>query len=158
MASIVIAVAVNYALSRIFATTARVHQEGSRFTDLSVQSSTYGKAIPLVYGNSRIAGNLIWANPIEEHVTTTTQNTGGGKGSSSAVESSATTYTYTADFAVSICEGAITELVRVWADSKQLDLSQGEYTLYYGNETQLPDSHIASFFPSGQTPAYRGMA
>ena len=44
----------------IFGQTARIHQEGSRLTDLQVQYSTYGKAIPIIYGNNRIAGNVIW--------------------------------------------------------------------------------------------------
>ena len=58
----------------------RINQEGSRLTDLMVQFSTYGKAIPIIYGNSRIAGNVIWSRPIQEHVTTSTQSSGGGKG------------------------------------------------------------------------------
>lgn len=74
------------------------------------------------------------------------------------METTTTTYTYTASVAVAICEGPIIEVVRVWADAKQLDLTQGNYTLYLGNETQLPDTFISSFYPAGQTPGYRGMA
>jgi hypothetical protein len=143
----------------IFGSKTKLHQEGSRLNDLMVQASTYGKAIPLVYGNTRIAGNIIWSRPIQEHVTTTTQSSGGGKGGGGGgVETSTTSYTYSASVAVAICEGPITEVVRVWADSKQLDLTQGDYTLYLGTETQVADTFISSFFPAGQTPAYRGMA
>ncbi len=143
----------------IFGGKARINQEGARLTDLMVQASSYGKAIPLIYGNSRIAGNIIWSRPIQEHVTTTTQSSGGGKGGGGgSVETTTTSYTYTASLAVAICEGAITEVVRVWADAKQLDLTQGSYTLYLGDEDQLPDTFISSFFPAGQTPGYRGMA
>ena len=147
--------------SALFGKTARIHQEGSRITDLQVQFSTYGKAIPIIYGNSRIAGNVIWSRPIQEHITTTTQSSGGGKGGGGgggSVETTTTTYTYTGSLAVAICLGPITEVVRVWADSKQLDLTQGSYTLYLGDETQLPDTYMGSFYPAGQTPAYRGMA
>lgn len=144
----------------IFGSKARINQEGARLTDLMVQASSYGKAIPLVYGNARIAGNIIWSLPIQEHVTTTTQSSGGGKGGGGggSVETTTTSYTYTASLAVAICEGPISEVVRVWADAKQLDLTQGSYTLYLGDETQLPDTYISSFFPAGQTPGYRGMA
>ncbi len=143
----------------IFGSKARINQEGSRLTDLMVQASTYGKAIPVVYGNARIAGNVIWSQPIQEHITTSTQSSGGGKGGGGGgVETSTTSYTYTASLAIAICEGAISELVRVWADAKQLDLTAGSYTLYLGDETQLPDSFISTFYPAGQTPAYRGMA
>ena len=144
----------------IFGSKTRINQEGSRITDLMVQSSTYGKSIPLVYGNARIAGNIIWSRPIQEHITTTTQSSGGGKGGGGggSVETTTTSYTYTASLAVAICEGPITEVVRVWADSKQLDLTQGSYTLYLGDESQLPDTYMASFFPAGQVSAHRGMA
>lgn len=143
----------------IFGSKARINQEGSRLTDLMVQASTYGKSIPVVYGNARIAGNVIWSQPIQEHVTTTTQSSGGGKGGGGGgVETTTTTYTYTASLAIAICEGAITEVIRVWADAKQLDLTQGSYTLYLGDETQLPDTFMSSFFPVGETPAYRGTA
>ncbi|MBL0320065.1 MAG: glycoside hydrolase TIM-barrel-like domain-containing protein [Alphaproteobacteria bacterium] len=142
----------------IFGNHARIHQEGSRLTDLMVQASTYGKAIPLVYGNARIAGNIIWSLPIQEHVTTTTQSSGGGKGSGGGSQTSTNNYSYTASLAISICEGPITEVIRIWADSKQLNLIKGNYTLYLGDETQLPDTFISSFYSGGQTPAYRGMA
>ena len=143
----------------IFGGKARINQEGARLNDLMVQASSYGKAIPLVYGNARIAGNIIWSRPIQEHVTTTTQSSGGGKGGGGgSVETTTTSYTYTASLAVAICEGPISEVVRVWADAKQLDLTQGNYTLYLGDETQLPDTYISSFFSAGQTPAYRGRA
>ncbi len=144
----------------IFGSKARINQEGARLTDLMVQASSYGKAIPLVYGNARIAGNIIWSRPIQEHITTTTQSSGGGKGGGGggSVETTTTTYTYTASIAVAICEGPISEVVRVWADAKQLDLTQGSYTLYLGDETQLPDTYISTFLPAGQTPGYRGMA
>lgn len=143
----------------IFGGKVKINQEGSRVTDLMVQASTYGKAIPVVYGNGRIAGNIIWSRPIQEHVTTTSQSSGGGKGGGGGgVTTTTTTYSYTASMAVAICEGPITEVLRVWADSKQLDLTQGSYTLYYGDEAQLPDTFMASFHPAGQTPAYRGMA
>lgn len=138
----------------------RINQEGSRLTDLMVQFSTYGKAIPVIYGNSRIAGNVIWSRPIKESVTTTTQSSGGGKGGGGggSLETTTTTYSYSVSMAIAICEGPITEVVRVWADSKPLDLTQGSYSLYLGNETQLPDTFISSFHAAGQTPAYRGMA
>ena len=143
----------------IFGSKTRINQEGTRLTDLMVQVSTYGKALPIVYGSGRIAGNVIWSRPIKETVTTTTQSSGGGKGGGGgSVETTTTSYTYSISCAVAICEGPIDKIIRAWADSKQLDLTQGNYTLYLGNETQLPDTFMASFHPAGQTPAYRGMA
>ena len=140
----------------IFATHTK--QQGPRLNNLQVQVSTYGTSIPIIYGLARIAGNVIWSLPLQEHATTTTQSAG-GKGGGSSV--STTNYTYTATLAVAICEGPITEVARVWADAELIDITQpanGSYTLYYGDESQLPDPVMASFFPSGRCPAHRGMA
>jgi hypothetical protein len=133
-----------------------VTREGPRLEELSVQTSTYGKMIPLVYGSARIAGNIIWARPIKE-VAETTETSAGGKGGG-GVTSSSTTYSYYASLAIAICEGEVDEVLRVWADSKLLDLSQGTYRIYKGSESQLPDSYIESFEGVGNTPAYRGLS
>ena len=42
------------------------YQEGPRLNDLSVQISTYGTAIPKLWGGTRIAGNVIWAADTRE--------------------------------------------------------------------------------------------
>lgn len=135
-----------------------VSRAGSRLTDLSVQVSTYGKMVPLVYGTVRIAGNVIWSRPIKETAVTSTSSSSGGKGGSGRVESKTTTYQYSASLAVSLCEGPIDSILRVWADADQLDLSRGTYRVYNGTEDQLPDPFIESFEGIGSTPAYRGLA
>ncbi|MDR2978511.1 MAG: hypothetical protein LBU56_03825 [Rickettsiales bacterium] len=37
---------------------------GARLKNLQVQTSTYGRTIPIIYGTARVAGNIIWAQPI----------------------------------------------------------------------------------------------
>ncbi len=139
--------------------TPSYHREGARLADLSVQVSTYGKMIPLVYGTMRIAGNVIWSRPIKETATTTTSSSGGGKGGSSGgAKTTTTAYSYSVSLAIAVCEGEIQQVVRVWADAKQLDLSQGAYRIYKGNEEQLADPFIESFEGIGSTPAYRGIS
>lgn len=135
------------------------HREGPRLADLSVQVSTYGKMIPLFYGTVRIAGNVIWSRPIRETATTTTSSSGGGKGGGGGGSKTTTTsYSYSVSLAIAICEGRISEVLRVWADAKQLDLSQGAYRIYKGDEAQLPDPFIESQEGIGSTPAYRALA
>ena len=135
------------------------HREGARLADLSVQVSTYGKMIPLVYGTMRIAGNVIWSRPIKETATTTTSSSGGGKGGGGGgTKTTTTTYSYSVSLAIAICEGKIQEVLRVWADARQLDLSQGTYRIYKGDEDQLPDPFIEGFEGIGATPAYRGLS
>lgn len=133
---------------------------GTRLTDLAVQSSAYGEMIPIVFGNVRIAGNMIWSLPIKETATTTTSTaeTGGKGGGSGTVTQSSTVFTYSVTLAIAICEGPIDELVRVWADAKILNPNDGIFRLYKGDEAQMPDPLIESLEGVGQTPAYRGLA
>lgn len=136
---------------------------GPRLSELGVQASTYGKMIPIVYGSVRIAGNIIWSRPIKETVTTTTTTSsgggGGGKGGGGGRVSQMTnTYSYSVSMAIALCEGTIDQVVRVWADAKQLDFSRLNVRVYKGNETQTPDSYIQSFEGAENTPAYRGLA
>ncbi len=131
--------------------------QGPMLADLGVQTSTYGKMIPIVYGTVRIAGNMIWSRPIDETATTSTAKAG-GKGGGGRVTQTSTTYSYSVSMAIAICEGPVDDILRVWADAKLLDLSQGTYRFYKGDESQVADSFIESFEGAGATPAYRGLA
>jgi hypothetical protein len=130
--------------------------EGPRLSDLHVTASTEGAAIPRVYGRVRVGGQIIWATPFEEVVTTQKVDGGGGKGGGSAPTS--TQYTYFGNFAVALAEGEISGLGRVWANGTELDLSQITHRLYTGSNTQLPDSLIEAREGAGRAPAYRGTA
>lgn len=139
--------------------TSKHHFEGARLETLAVQTSTYGRMIPIVFGTVRIAGNMIWSLPLKEIASTTATSTGGKGGvGTRSTSSSSTIYSYYATVAIAICEGEIASLNRVWADSQLLDMSQGVYRIYYGDEAQLPDPLIESYQGVGATPAYRGMA
>lgn len=141
--------------------------EGPRITDLKVQSSAYGNLIPIVYGTVRLAGNIIWAPPLIE---TRHEENVGGKG---GPEQTQVTYTYAAHFAVSLCEGPIVGIRKVWADGKLIynagDGATAEtlaasnraargFRIYRGDETQLPDPLIEAYEGAGNVPAYRGQA
>ena len=135
------------------------HLNGPRLSDLGVQTSTYGKVIPVVYGTMRLGGNIIWSQPIAETATTTTSTAGGGgKGGGGKVSQTSTSYSYAITIAIGICEGPIDEVLRIWADAKQLDLSQFTVRIYKGDETQTPDSLIQSIEGAANTPAFRGLA
>ncbi len=137
--------------NQIFDNTRRV--SGPRLSDLTVQTSSYGEVLPILYGTARLAGNIIWSQPIKESAS---KSSSGGKGGGTTV--SATTYHYSVDIAIAICEGEIDQVHRVWADAKLLDLSRGTYRIYHGTEIQQPDWYIESIEGIGRTPAYRGVA
>lgn len=135
--------------------------EGPRLNDLHVTASTEGAHIPRLYGRARLGGQLIWASDIEEEIIKS-QPSGGGKGfggaSSGAGGTEVTEYRYYANFAAGLCEGVITRLGRAWADGNELDLSQVNYRLYRGTQTQNADSLIAARMGAERAPAYRGLA
>lgn len=94
--------------------------EGQRLSDLQVSGSTYGGTIPICYGTQRLAGNLIWALPIEEEkiVDTQSQEVGGKGGGGSTQTVTTTTYKYYASFAIAFGEGVASNVIRIWADGK----------------------------------------
>jgi hypothetical protein len=149
--------------------------KGPRLKELSIQTSTVGVPIPIVYGTYALAGNVIWSGGLIEQVDT---DEVGGKGGPPSQE--VKTYTYFADFAVGICEGEIQGIRKIWADAVVIydrapqadDESDDEYheriatseqtaalmTVYVGSETQVADPLIESYEGASLVPAYRGLA
>src|SRR5262245_289709 len=68
--------------------------EGPRLADLDVMASTEGAPIPRVYGRARLAGQVIWATPLEEVVSQRTESAGGKGGLASGPTTTTTTYSY----------------------------------------------------------------
>lgn len=142
------------------------HTQGPRLDDLKVTVSTYGNAIPTIYGTKRIGGNVFWATDKIELGTTQTAGKGGG--------SSNTSYHYYEYMAVSLGYGPIIGIRKVWQDGKLIyDVSSGiavgsalatadnpfsSLVFYPGNETQLPDPVIEGWEGVGNVPGYRGIS
>ncbi|NVN87001.1 MAG: glycoside hydrolase/phage tail family protein [Rhodopseudomonas sp.] len=129
--------------------------EGPRLADLDVMASTEGAPIPRVYGRVRLSGQVIWATQLEEVISTET--TSGGKGGGGATTTT-TNYSYFANFAVGLCEGAIGRVARIWADGKPLDLSGINVRVHRGSEDQSADELIVAKEGAANAPAYRGLA
>ena len=140
--------------------------EGPRLSSLHVTASTEGAPIARLYGRVRVGGQVIWATEFEEEVITTTSSSGGGGGGKggggggggAATTTQTTDYRYYANFAIGLAEGEISGLGRVWADGRELDLSQFVHRVYNGTNGQAPDSLIESREGGGNAPAYRGLA
>lgn len=136
----------------LFAPKAR---HGPRLGDLAVQTSSYGTAIPKIFGSMRVAGTVIWSTDLVESRSTS----GGGKGRPRTVS-----YAYSASFAVALSARPIRSVRRIWADGKLLRGAAGDFKtatgfrVYLGDEDQLPDALIASAEGMDQAPAFRGIA
>lgn len=127
--------------------------------DMHVQASTYGNGIAIIFGpENRVAGNVIWSSGLIEH-----KKKGPlGKGGPAA---SPAQYTYSVHAAVALCEGEITAITKIWANTKCIfDVSSNiskvyqEFRVYTGDFDQLPDPTIESYLGMGNVPAYRGTA
>jgi GTA TIM-barrel-like domain/Putative phage tail protein len=132
-----------------------ISRSGPRLSDVNIQASTEGAAIPRVYGRLRVAGQILWASQYKE--TQTTTKTGGGKGGGGTTVTE-TDYTYSISFAVGLCAGVVTKIGRVWADGNLIDLGAFTTRFYAGDEAQGFDPGIEDIEGDGNTPAYRGVA
>ena len=139
------------------------HVTGPRLANLAVQDSRYGAGIPVIYGNARVAGNVIWSTDLIQ--TTHNGNLSGGKGGAIGGSVSTTTYTYSVHCAVGIAAGPIGGIGTIWADSTII-YQNGVWaagmvdsaSLYTGTTTQSPDPFMQSILGAGNVPAYRGLA
>jgi len=152
--------------------------EGPRLQDKQIIVSTYGNAIPLIYGpENRASGNVIWSTGLLE--TSEEEESGGGKGGGGGATT--TTYSYRVSFAMAMGAGPMVGVNRIWANSKLIYDATGlslpavdpvngqivtkamgahsvmeEMHFWPGSAVQVPDSWIQSYNPT--TPAYRNIA
>jgi hypothetical protein len=133
-----------------------VSRQGSRLSDISIQTSTEGAPIPCLFGRVRVAGQIIWATRFKETTVTTSESTGGGKGAPKTKVVN-TDYLYSISCALGLCEGEVHHLGRVWTDGKLFDMSKAVTRFYPGTEDQAADPLIEDIEGAGNTPAYRGL-
>ncbi len=127
---------------------------GPKLAEITLQTATYGRMIPIIYGTVKIAGNIIWASKIKEHREDHYQRSS-KFGSKSLVASQ---FNYSISLAVAITQGEVNELLRVWANDKLIEPKMTNYRFYKGGENQKPDPLIEALQGFGQTPAFRGLA
>jgi hypothetical protein len=127
---------------------------GARLADLAVQISSYGAALPRIFGTMRVAGTVIWSTDLIER-----RSSSGGKGQPKAIS-----YSYSASFAVALSARRILGLGRIWADGKLLRGAAGDFKsatgfrLHDGGEDQPADPLIAADVGIAEAPAFRGVA
>ncbi len=128
--------------------------EGPRIARFRVPGGGEGAALPRVWGRMRVGTHAIWAARFKE--TATRDSVGGGKGAAGG--GAVTRYSYSASFALALCEGPIDRIGRIWADSQEISPSDLPHRLYLGDDNQEPDPLIAGVEGADNAPAYRGVA
>jgi len=142
-----------------------VNTQGPRLSDMKASAGGYGGGIPKTYGSPRVNGNVIWSSDLIE--TAHTQNFGSKK----TGKQSYTSYTYSVDCAVGVCEGPILGFRRIWANGKLIYDISGDgpvtddaiiplsgMTFYLGSEEQTPNAVMQARLGVANVPAYRGLA
>lgn len=127
-----------------------LHRQGPRLDAMRPFTGEEGAAMARVWGAARVSGTLIWATRFEEASHTEREGFKGG--------ARTTTYSYFANAAFGLCEGEIAGIRRIWADGREVDLSEVEIRIFRGGELQMPDTLIEAKQGEGNSPAYRGTA
>ena len=128
-----------------------------RILSLQVQQSSQGLTLPVIYGRTRVAGNLVWYGDFItiEHKTTTRQ---GGKGGGGVTQEDIK-YTYEAAVMLALCEGEIQGVGRIWREKEKFDsLAQLRLTLMRGGDEQPLWTHLAQAKHQDQALNYSGTA
>lgn len=133
-------------MSGLFGGGKTVSNEQERLGNIQIMTSAYGLAIPLVYGRTRIAANIIYYTDFTAIPHTEKQKAGKGGGGGTIIN---TTYTYTAAMIMALCEGKISSIGNWWRDKdliKKGDL--GGFTFFNGDISQMPWGYLTAKHPS----------
>ncbi len=122
------------------------------YTGLQIQTAVNTLPIPIVWGTSRLAPNVIWYNNFQ------TQDSGGKNGGKGGLfGGGAGTYTYSAAVIMALCEGPIAGLNQIWKNQSVYTLSGLGLSLFTGTMPQSTWSYLATAYPA-QALAYQGTA
>jgi len=105
-----------------------ISSEATRLNALQIQQSTYGAAIPIVFGTTRITGNFLDYDDFTAIPHTTTQSSGGKGGGGTSQNN--TEYTYTAAMIIGLCEAPIVQIGKVWSSKEKTSLAGKKLELY----------------------------
>jgi hypothetical protein len=121
-----------------------VNKSAPAIASLNIQTSCWGRAIPMVYGQTRVAPNMIWYGDFTSipHTTTTHGGKGGGGSQSS------TTYTYKAAVILALAQGPINGIGQAWAQKEAATLTSLNMTAALGTAGQAAPAFMTSSHPT----------
>ena len=119
------------------------------FTGLQIQTATSTLPIPILYGQTKLAPNVVFYANFQTH--------GVKSGKGGLFSSPATGYNYSADVIMALCEGPISGVGYVWRDQSTYTLANLGLTLFDGTTPQTAWSYLTTAYPT-QALAYQGTA
>jgi hypothetical protein len=119
---------------------------------LRVQTSSYGQVIPILYGQNRISGRLLWSGDFQAIAHTSTQKVGGKGLGSGGGNVSQTSYTYQTAVAIALCMGPVQNMGHVWDTKGKLTLlsTSVQYTVPVGGGSFTPSPPSGGVWHSGR--------
>ncbi|MEA4835375.1 MAG: phage tail protein [Anaeromusa sp.] len=141
-------------MAGLFGSGKSVVNEQERISEFQVNQATYGEVVPIVFGTTRISGNII--DYFNFTAVRHEESQSAGKGGKTTTTNVA--YTYKAAVLVGLGEGPIDGIGRVWKDTDTVtDLTGVNLSLFNGAYGQLPWSYTQSVAPDRALP-YSGLA
>ena len=125
----------------------------AKYSSLRIQTTSSALPVPIVYGRNILAPNVVWYQNFQAHP----QKSGGkGGGKGGGAGSKGTSYTYSADIIMGVCEGPVNSIAAVWQGSPTpTSLAALALSFFNGASPQATWSYLAAKYPS-QALAYGG--
>ena len=117
------------------------------YTGLQIQTAVNTLPVPIVWGMSKLAPNVIWYNDFQTHY--------GGSGGKGSLFSSSNETTYSASLIMALCEGPVTGISSIYKGQSIYSLASLGLTLFAGSDPQGPWSYVGSAYPT-QALGYEG--
>lgn len=130
----------------LFSTAKQTNSVSPKYTQIPIQTSCYGNPVPIGYGTSRVAGNLVDYFNFQTHAVVSHQSSsGGGKGGSATPAT--TSYTYSADLMFAIAEGPVLGVGDYWSGNAIAGLNTSDFTLFAGTLAQPTWGELSAVNP-----------
>lgn len=141
-----------------------------RLGELQKQTAKEAEPRPVIWGRVRpVSGNVIHASQPKRKMVEAGRTTTGGKGGGGGQTTIQYEERVFRTYAIRICEGPITDIVRVWRNDKLVYDARGnewgdknnpaflrKAKFYLGGWGQMPDPVLEAICGVGNVPAYRG--
>ena len=108
------------------------------YTGLQIQTAVNALPIPIVWGESKLAPNVVWYDNFQTHA----QGSGGGKGGIFGSGAGTTSYTYSAAVILALAEGPINGIGQIWKGQSTYTLSGLGFSLFSGSTPQSAWSYV----------------
>ena len=124
------------------------------YTGLQIQTAVNALPIPILWGESKLAPNVVWYNNFQS----IPQQSGGGGGKGGLFSTATTTgYSYTASIIMALCEGPIAAINQIWRGQSVYTLAGLGLSLFTGTTPQAAWGYLVTAYPA-QALAYQGTA